>query len=140
MLGAKVLDEIEDLIEDQSVGTLFPLGHLNLSKSLMLCISTFLPKPYTCIHYSFPHMLPLLIISSTYLITTYLIIHLSYHPLIIHHLSYHHLSYHSLIISFTYHIIHLSYHTLITTTTLHMHIHPHAPIIIHSSLMHMHLP
>ena len=33
MLGAKVLDEIEDLIEDQSVGTLFPLvlGHLNLS-------------------------------------------------------------------------------------------------------------
>ena len=33
MHGAKVLDEIEDLIEDQSVETLFSLvlGYLNLS-------------------------------------------------------------------------------------------------------------
>ena len=39
MLGAKVLDEIEDLIEDQSVGTLFPLvlGHLNLSYNHSTC-------------------------------------------------------------------------------------------------------
>ena len=162
MLGAKMLDEIED----QSVGTLFPLvlGHLNLSNSLMPCISTFLPKPYTCIHYSFPHMLPLLIIHHLSF-TTY---HLSYHsPLIIHQTHaftcfhnlpsfqpkpctcYHHAftctcssiipSFKTLHMHFNHSTHALPFFNPCSHTFTHMHFHPHAiPFQIAFHSFHMH--